>query len=259
MQTPYVPPSRAAEEPEQPRLRRPVEGRVVGGVCAGLADHLAQQVWHVRLAFVGATFLGWRRHRGLPVPVGTHAADAGRAGAASGGERGEGATVPVPGGRRVSRETLRQLGIGAGLVVLGVALFAQQSGLNLRLGVLLPLLAVAIGAVLAWSQLDGAERGRWLGARGGAAPLRARPARARRGRWPPWASSSSPPRAGGWRSVGRGRRRGRGPRRRRADRRAVGAPAVARPAATSRPSGSGRPSAPTSPRTCTTRSCRRSP
>jgi signal transduction histidine kinase/phage shock protein PspC (stress-responsive transcriptional regulator) len=165
---PYVPPARAHEVPEQPRLRRPVEGRVVGGVCAGLADHLSLQVWHVRLAFIGAAFLGgagvvaylflWAltpQTLDLPAPrpVGTVSEDV---------------TVPVLGGRRVSRETLRNLAVGAGLVLLGAGLYAQQSGLNLRLGVLVPLLAVAIGAVIAWSQLDGAERDRWL-ARGGGA------------------------------------------------------------------------------------------
>jgi signal transduction histidine kinase/phage shock protein PspC (stress-responsive transcriptional regulator) len=139
----------------------------VGGVCAGLADHLSQQVWHVRLAFIGATFLGgagiaaylflWAlTPQTLAVPEPRPAASA-----------AGGATVPVLGGRRVSRESLRQLAVGAALVVLGAGLFAQQSGLNLRLGVLVPLLAVAVGAVLAWSQLDGAERDRWL-ARGGA-------------------------------------------------------------------------------------------
>ena len=166
MQTPYVPPARAREEPE-PRLRRPVEGRIVGGVCAGLADHLSQQVWHVRLAFVLATFLGgagivaylflWAltpQTLDVPSPRTTPEAAAREV------------SLPILGGRRVPVGTLRSIAVGAGLVVLGVALYAQQTGLNLRLGVLVPILAVAVGAVLAWSQLDGAERDRWL-ARGG--------------------------------------------------------------------------------------------
>ena len=166
VQTPYVPPARAREEPE-PRLRRPVEGRIVGGVCAGLADHLSQQVWHVRLAFVLATFLGgagivaylflWAltpQTLDVPSPRTTPEAAAREV------------SLPILGGRRVPVGTLRSIAVGAGLVVLGVALYAQQTGLNLRLGVLVPILAVAVGAVLAWSQLDGAERDRWL-ARGG--------------------------------------------------------------------------------------------
>ena len=166
VQTPYVPPARAREEPE-PRLRRPVEGRIVGGVCAGLADHLSQQVWHVRLAFVLATFVGgagivaylflWAltpQTLDVPSPRTTPEAAAREV------------SLPILGGRRVPVGTLRSIAVGAGLVVLGVALYAQQTGLNLRLGVLVPILAVAVGAVLAWSQLDGAERDRWL-ARGG--------------------------------------------------------------------------------------------
>ena len=57
---------------------------------------------------------------------------------------------------------MRNLVVGLGLLLVGGVLFAQQHGVNLRLGVLIPLLTVAGGAVLAWSQLDDAERGRWL-------------------------------------------------------------------------------------------------
>ena len=75
-------------------------------------------------------------------------------------------SLPILGGRRVPVGTLRSIAVGAGLVVLGVALYAQQTGLNLRLGVLVPVIAVAVGAFLAWSQLDANERGRWLAGRG---------------------------------------------------------------------------------------------
>ena len=181
VQTPYVPPARAREEPE-PRLRRPVEGRIVGGVCAGLADHLSQQVWHVRLAFVLATFLGgagivaylflWAltpQTLDVPSPRTTPGRPRGRCPCRSSG------------GRRVPVGTLRSIAVGAGLVVLGAALYAQQTGLNLRLGVLVPILAVAVGAVLAWSA---ARRRR---ARPLAGPGRASPGA--RG-WCAWASAS---------------------------------------------------------------------
>jgi len=52
--------------------------------------------------------------------------------------------------------------VGVWLLLVGGVLLAQQQGVNLRLGVLIPLFTVAGGAVLAWSQLDDAERGRWL-------------------------------------------------------------------------------------------------
>ena len=158
VQTPYVPPGRAREEPE-PRLRRPVEGRIVGGVCAGLADHLSQQVWHVRLAFVLATFLGGA---GIVAYLFLWALTPQTLDLLSPRTAPEAAarevSLPILGGRRVPTGTLRSIAVGAGLVVLGVALYAQQTGLNLRLGVLVPILAVAVGAVLAWSQLDGADR-----------------------------------------------------------------------------------------------------
>ncbi|HET8767684.1 MAG TPA: ATP-binding protein, partial [Pedococcus sp.] len=42
-----------------------------------------------------------------------------------------------------------------------------NAGFNARLGILAPLLVVAVGAVIAWSQLDEAQRGRWLGSESG--------------------------------------------------------------------------------------------
>ena len=199
----------------------------MGGVCAGLADHLSQQVWHVRLAFIGATFVGGAGIAAYlflwALTPQTLAVPELRAAASAAG----GATVPVLGGRRVSRESLRQLAVGAALVVLGAGLFAQHSGLNLRLGVLVPLLAVAVGAVLAWSQLDDAERDRWL-ARGGASR---REGVVRLGLGVALATVGvvgprhAGPRAGG--PVGRGRRSGRGPRGGGAHRGAVGPPALA--------------------------------
>ena len=46
------------------RLRRPHEGRIVGGVAAGIAEYLAVDVAVVRVAFVVLTFLG-----GVGVPA----------------------------------------------------------------------------------------------------------------------------------------------------------------------------------------------
>jgi signal transduction histidine kinase/phage shock protein PspC (stress-responsive transcriptional regulator) len=140
------------------RLSRPVQGRYLGGVCAGLAEHLGLDVRHVRLAFFLAGLAGgagvaaylflWaftpQSLEGTGVP----------------------ATQTVAAGRP-DGESLRNLVAGLGLLVVGVAVFAQQHGVDLRLGVLLPLLIVVCGAVLAWSQLDDTERGKWL-ARGGA-------------------------------------------------------------------------------------------
>jgi signal transduction histidine kinase/phage shock protein PspC (stress-responsive transcriptional regulator) len=132
------------------RLARPVRGRYVGGVCAGLAEHLGLNVRHVRLAFVLASFAGGA---GIAAylflwALTPQAADVPGSPAAAGG--------------RPANESLRNFVAGVGLLLVGGVLFAQQHGVNLRLGVLIPLLSVAGGAVLAWSQLDEAERGRWL-------------------------------------------------------------------------------------------------
>ena len=140
------------------RLKRQAHGRYLGGVCAGLAEHLGLDVRHVRLAFVLATFAGGA---GIAAYLFLWALTP---------QAVEDPAVPVTrsvaAGRPVD-ESLRNLVVGAGLPVVGGALFAQQQGVNLRLGVLIPVLTVAGGAVLAWSQLDDAERGKWL-VRGGA-------------------------------------------------------------------------------------------
>ncbi len=57
MPTPYERPDRATTAPAGDQravrtLHRPVEGRIIGGVCAGLAVHLGLNVRLVRLVFV---------------------------------------------------------------------------------------------------------------------------------------------------------------------------------------------------------------
>ncbi len=156
MPTPYeLPRSPIAPGMGRPvhRLERPVQGRYVAGVCAGLAEHLGLSVRHVRLAFVLASIAGGA---GVAAYLFLWALTP----QSRGGDLGPGAQ-PVAVGRPAN-ESLRNLVVGVGLLLLGGVLVAQRQGVNLRLGVLIPLFAVAGGAVLAWSQLDDAERGRWL-------------------------------------------------------------------------------------------------
>ena len=54
-QTPYLPP---AGPVGRPPLRRVYEGRMLAGVCAGIADYLGVDVTIVRVAFAVFTFLG---------------------------------------------------------------------------------------------------------------------------------------------------------------------------------------------------------
>jgi phage shock protein C len=50
---------------EEPRLlRRPADGRILGGVAAGLAGYFALDVTHVRIILVALSFLG-----GAAVPL----------------------------------------------------------------------------------------------------------------------------------------------------------------------------------------------
>jgi phage shock protein C len=42
----------------RPPLRRAYDGRILAGVCAGIADYLAVDVTIVRVAFAAFTFLG---------------------------------------------------------------------------------------------------------------------------------------------------------------------------------------------------------
>jgi phage shock protein PspC (stress-responsive transcriptional regulator) len=51
-------------QPGHPPLRRAFHGRMLAGVCAGIADYLAVDVTIIRVAFAVLTFLG-----GAGVPV----------------------------------------------------------------------------------------------------------------------------------------------------------------------------------------------
>jgi phage shock protein C len=53
------------QDQEEPRLlRRPADGRILGGVAAGLARYFALDVAHVRIILVALSFLG-----GAAVPL----------------------------------------------------------------------------------------------------------------------------------------------------------------------------------------------
>ena len=160
MPTPYELPESAIDRGERRpvhRLERPAQGRYVGGVCAGLAEHLGLNVRYVRLAFVLACFAG-----GAGIAAYLFLWALTPQSLESPSVRGtQGVAVDRP-----ANESLRNLAVGLGLLIVGGVLFAQQHGVNLRLGVLVPLLAVAVGALLAWSKLDDADRDKWLAGSG---------------------------------------------------------------------------------------------
>lgn len=180
MPTPYerpLPPqaARAAERRAARRvLTRPAEGKVIAGVCAGLAEHLGWSVRWIRVLFVllsiptGAGLVAYvflwamtpLSRGGLvagPRPTMDPASPAGQG-------AGPAVAEPLP---EAERDATRVLLVGGLMLAVGLAVVAQNAGLNARLGILLPLLVVAAGAVLAWSQLDDRQRGRWLGGESG--------------------------------------------------------------------------------------------
>ena len=153
--------------------------RMVAGVCAGLADHLGMRVGTVRAIMAGSCFVfgaglvfyawlwilvpltgedaapgaprleddgGPRLRLFRPAPAG-EAGAAGAAGPGRGFPPGRGTTVG-----------LKEILVGGALVVVALLLFGARAGVNLNLGMLIPLGAIAAGAVLAWMQLDATRR-----------------------------------------------------------------------------------------------------
>lgn len=176
----------------RPPLVRPVVGRRLGGVCAGVAVHLGLPVRTIRLATLVLVVFG----TGLPaylflwalVPsAAVHPPSPGPL--APGQPSGSGAGLPhaAPtlsppvadrarhtqswGQRAVTWFTSARSGptitlglIGVGLLVL---LTLQAIGFDVQAGLLAPLLILAAGAVVVWSDLDRADRDRAVGVGGG--------------------------------------------------------------------------------------------
>lgn len=63
-----------------------------------------------------------------------------------------------PDGRGRSPVGAKEILLGVGLVIAAALLLAQQEGVNLSLGTLLPVGVIAAGAVIAWMQLDETRR-----------------------------------------------------------------------------------------------------
>lgn len=142
-------------------LRRPLVGRRLGGVCAGLAAHLDVPVARIRLAFIAASFVAgagvvlyvwfW-----ATVPAGDPAEAARSARAVS---RGPLAT------RRTLVSTVPVTDVAVGVLLLAAAglLLAWRAGVRPGAAWLLPVLAILAGLGLAWGQLDEVERGAFAG------------------------------------------------------------------------------------------------
>ncbi|MFD2394341.1 PspC domain-containing protein [Dietzia aerolata] len=133
-----------------PRLTRSADRSVVGGVCAGIADHLDVKITYVRLAMVLlATLSGagvalysvlWVMLPSAPARADEARADGDRANAL--------------------QADLRERRTGKALVALALVgsvlsfMLTTTTGLN----VIVPVLVVALGAGLVWQQYDRGER-----------------------------------------------------------------------------------------------------
>lgn len=149
-----------------PRATRPLRGRLVAGVAAGLAAHLRLPVWVVRVVFVVLAFAGgigivlyvglWAV---LPLDVDSSDVDAARA---------------------RSSDTARLLALGA--LVVGIGLLLTALGVSVVGGAVVPLIVAVFGAALIWRQTDDEQRDEWSRAAGRAARQTAGTA-ADSGRW----------------------------------------------------------------------------
>ncbi|ROS79004.1 ATP-binding protein [Cellulomonas sp. PhB143] len=163
---PGAPSGAPSADPGRLPLRRPEQHRWAGGVCAGLALHLDLPVRWVRVVAALTVLAGgagalvyvfwW-----VTVPTGDPRAAAAAARPAALGRvapRLRSGESPVP---------VRDLVLGTLLLGVAALLLAVRAGLELRVGWVAPALIVLAGTALAWSQLDAAQRGRWLSRAGG--------------------------------------------------------------------------------------------
>lgn len=150
------------------RATRRTEGRVLGGVAGGLADHLGLDVTLVRVGFLLTTAmggLGLALYAGLWMTLPSDARFH---------EQAPGLEAATRQGRRPSRRSRTEDGgwlVAIGVLALGMVVLAQMV---LGAGVVVwPLLLGAAGLAVLWRQADEAQRESWADTTGRIDPVRA--------------------------------------------------------------------------------------
>ncbi|MGH3932425.1 MAG: ATP-binding protein [Pseudonocardiaceae bacterium] len=125
-----------------PPLRRQRSGRVIAGVCGGIAEHLGVPVLWVRVVFAVLAGFGWVGLAAYALLWGfVPAADAG---------------TGRPNTPREQRQAVGLVVLGLGLALAGAALGTTWSGwLTGPLGLAL------VGAAVVWREADAGQRVRW--------------------------------------------------------------------------------------------------
>ena len=145
---------RPARPPRPPLVRSRARGWTPG-VSGAVARHLGISRRTVRWIFVLLTFAGGA---GLAAYVFLWALT----------PEGDVDSDPSQAAGHDTRPERRQwglvLGVGGVLVVVGVVLLTPVLGGGVIGTVLVPLFTIAVGAIVAWSNLDDAQRSRWIGA-----------------------------------------------------------------------------------------------
>ena len=145
---------RPARPPRPPLVRSRTRGWTPG-VSGAVARHLGISRRSVRWTFVLLTLAGGA---GLAAYVFLWALT----------PEGDVDSDPSQAAGHDTRPERRQwglvLGVGGVLVVVGVVLLTPVLGGGVIGTVLVPLFTIAVGAIVAWSNLDDAQRSRWIGA-----------------------------------------------------------------------------------------------
>jgi signal transduction histidine kinase/phage shock protein PspC (stress-responsive transcriptional regulator) len=155
-----------------------VRDRWIGGVAAGLAVHLEQPVQRVRWAFAiltlifGAGALAYVLLWMLVPPAAVSPTSTLRPGRPRTRDTQADTRQPEAAGP-ASRASFSwsehgpQVGIGAGLVAVGISAIARRAGADVNPVTVAAITVILAGVLIAWRQLDAAERHRWLATAGG--------------------------------------------------------------------------------------------